>query len=221
MKIAEFAKELTEKCVAIGMDLEVTTVTKNNGVHKIGIRSSNATNGVSPVIYIEGLHRQWEEEHNWEIVVKEMEEAFQSKRNLNFDLQEFLNYERVKDRLMLKLIGYEKNSELLKDIPYQRVLDLALVCVLLVSQDDTENATILIHNNHLDSWNITKEELFQDAGISAPKISPAKIQTMQSILSEMYGEEIPLGDDAYDSDEQMPMYVISNQQKFLGASVLC
>ena len=47
-----------------------------------------------------------------------------------------------------------------KKIPHIKILDLAIIFNCLVDADETGNATILIYNQHLSLWNITKDDLY-------------------------------------------------------------
>ncbi len=60
----------------------------------------------------------------------------------------------------MKLINYERNRELLKRVPYYRFLDLAIVFLCLVESDSSGTATVLIHNEHLTYWGITRDDLY-------------------------------------------------------------
>lgn len=68
----------------------------------------------------------------------------------------------VSPLIKMKLINYEKNKELLEKVPHVRVPDLAVVFMAVLKSEYNDGfATILIHNSHLDFWNMTTEDLYE------------------------------------------------------------
>ena len=50
----------------------------------------------------------------------------------NIDISFFTEFKQLKDRIIFKLINYERNKELLSKVPHIRYLDLAIVFYLLL-----------------------------------------------------------------------------------------
>lgn len=86
---------------------------------------------------------------------------------------------------MFKLINYEQNKNLLQKIPHIKILDLAIIFNCLVDADETGNATILIYNQHLSLWNITKDDLYHLAMKNTPALLTYELRDMSDVLIEL------------------------------------
>lgn len=209
--------------------VRINDVTKNNGVVLSGITMLQDDNNISPTIY---LNKYYEAYENGDItlrcIVDEVLDTYErNKVNQSVDMRFFMNYERIKDRIIFKLIHAERNKELLKDIPHIRYLDFAIVFQCLISDEMFGNATIMIHNAHLKIWEITENELYEKAIKNTPVLQRYDIKTMKDVLCEMMlleemeGKEI-LNKNEYIEDLQdaTPMYVLSNRTRVQGASCI-
>ena len=65
----------------------------------------------------------------------------------------------MKDRIAYKLINAEDNAVLLSGVPHFRYLDLAVVFYIIVAESEEGQMTALIHDEHLNLWNITADDL--------------------------------------------------------------
>ena len=135
------------------------------------------------------------------------------------DISFFTDYDKVKSRVTMKLINYERNRELLKRVPYYRFLDLAIVFLCLVESDSSGTATVLIHNEHLTYWGITRDDLYALAMANTPQLLRYDLRSMTEVLRELFADEFadPAGSDLI---EPFPIYVLSNQHRLNGSSCI-
>lgn len=123
------------------------------------------------------------------------------------------NYDAVKDKLMIQLIGREGNEEMLRTIPHHPIEDTAIVYRLHVQDTEMGIASALVTNSMLEHYGITAEQLKQDAFTSAISHDPFEIKTMAEVLNELMGAEIIPKDE-------LPIYVASNKERIHGAGVI-
>lgn len=237
MEIMEFCqkvkKSLAEE-IGEGITLSVKQITKNNGVVLHGITISRDGMNVSPNIYMDGLYAAYEEGETFRAVMDEVRKIYmESKVEASVDMSFFLDYEKMKEKVVYKAIGYGRNKELLRQIPHILFLDMALVFYCHVPQKELGNATILVYNSHLKMWGVTKERLYWDAQNNTPRILPARILSMEDMMKEIcsvdrIGEET-LEDMEKAEEENVPdigfgkggkMFVLGNEKKLFGAAVM-
>ena len=140
------------------------------------------------------------------------------------DMQHFLDYEDVKQKIVYKLINTERNKELMEDIPHIEFLDLSIIFQCLISQGELGVASILIRNTHMDLWGVTVEDLYQAAKENTQELLPYVIKpvteilcdTMQSGIQEGVGYEQCMED----LDDNISMFVLSNRNMVAGASCM-
>lgn len=254
MDVKEFSlkmKDALQGYYGETVTVSLNEVTKNNGVRLQGISIMEKDRNISPTIYLNSIFEEYEEGTTFAACVRKITNVYEDSRtetNINMDF--FTDYGKVKEKLVYKLINFEKNQELLAQIPHITYLDLAIVFYCLVSHELIGNATVLIHHKHCKIWGITQEELYRQAGINTPRLLPYEIQNMEDVLRTILIDSLRreyAGVEAreYDNEEscqepseewfeqvadqmmgevageeRAPMYVLSNQSRILGAACI-
>ena len=108
-------------------------VMKNNGTELDGITIMEKDKNIAPTIYINSFYDRYREGVSLKAVVSEIIRIYnQNKNSININADYFENYENVRKTIVYKLVNYQKNKKLLEDVPYKRVLDLAVVFYCLI-----------------------------------------------------------------------------------------
>lgn len=216
-------------------------VKKNNGIELTGIVISRTGCNTSPTFYIDGsYHRDITEEE----VKREAERIYDQFRKAeikeDLDFSDFLDYRKVKERVVVKLINARKNKELLEEVPHKLFYDLALVVYYPVQEIPFEGkAAVLVYHTHRKQWGIDAEELLEAAIGNTPRLFPGKIESMDHVMKQIFAAEFgksfsneDLGKLGISEEEwtdflmmpgrksgkrTIPMYVLSNKQKLYGA----
>ncbi|SCX21225.1 hypothetical protein SAMN02910339_02953 [Lachnospiraceae bacterium YSD2013] len=140
-----------------------------------------------------------------------------------FNVEEFKNYEIMKEKLSMQIVPTERNAELLENIPHREIEDMSVVCRFVVSNDMTGMGSILVTNDILKSMNVTEEQLFNDAMVYAPDLRPSEIKGMADVLAELMGVDLSEIEGQFGevvSDSEIPMYVATTEDKTNGAGVI-
>lgn len=246
---ASVVKKLQEK---VGDDFKVFSdlVKKNNGIELTGIIVEEKNCNTSPTIYINDFYEDYKKGISLDEVIEALYEILNRNRFAkSVDLTNFSVYEKAKGQIAFKLINYEKNWELLKEIPHKVFYNLAVVFYYAVQEPPFYGkASILIQNSHLKNWGIDQEELYVRAMTNTPVMFPAKIENIEDVMigmlktgmkkeQEKSGREekvsLELMDDKWidallmklhkdmkEDEAGIPMYVLSNEQKLQGAACI-
>ena len=148
-----------------------------------------------------------------------------------FDTSNFTDFNKVKDNVCFRLVNLEANKELLESVPYQRVRNLAKIYYVDIENSEIGTGSILIRNEHLEMWGISKRELFKLADKNTEKNYPPAFANINKFIkkavADMFSElkesgEIPEEFELPDLDyiREYPMYVVTNNQRYYGASVM-
>lgn len=209
------------KC-AIGADYEAAykEVMKNNGVYLHAVVISRKGSNVSPAIYIDELYDDYEEGRSLGDIVYDILQVYQKNaREIRMDMEFFTHFDKVKDRVLYKLIHRESNQSLLMEVPFIEWNDLALVFYYSFEDERFGKATILIHNSHLNMWKITKPVLYENAQKNMLRLRPEEMLPIKQIIQEIMAKESSVY--AYPEEEtETAMYMLSNRDRLYGASAL-
>lgn len=211
-----------EKRAGENYRVKLNDVMKNNGVVLRGITLMQDDSNISPTIYLNPYYDAYENgDTTLGTVIDEVIDTYErNKINRSIDMKFFLNYETVRSRIIFKLINTEKNRELLRDVPYIPFHDLSIVFQCLVSEERFGNASILIHNVHLQLWKVNARELYECALENTPLLQGYELADMNTVLEEMKALGGMDDEEIEDMQQEVPMYVLSNKSRINGASCI-
>ena len=191
-------------------------ITRNNGVIYDGIMILESDLNISPLIYLAPYYDRYRKGDSVETICNDILECYQKYQpKQDFDSTLYTDYEKAKKRIIYRLVNYERNRELLKEIPHVRYLDFAIIFYCLLSVSSKEQAGILIYKHHLSFWNIDTDTLFSLARENTPKLLPIHIEDMAGVILSLMG---PTGLSL--ADLNCPMYILTNKYRTNGATVL-
>ncbi len=219
MNYSEFVCAIEERVrerVGDSTRVEIHKNTKNNGRKRVGLVIKEEGINIAPAIYLEEFYDKWTLADNLEGIVDEiMSIQNEVKLEQSFDSDFLKNYELVKEKLAFKVVHYEKNQNLLNELPHVKFLDLAIVFYVLVDENEKGIATMVVRNSHKNSWKVELSELYDDALKNAEVMLPSDFQPMTSVISELLVEE---KEGKSKNDESM--FVLSNRNRNLGAACI-
>lgn len=250
MEIKEFCEKIKEGLETFpGKEVTVTIhkIAKNNGIVLNSVVIAEKCRNISPNIYLDDLYQEYGKGKEMKAIVEEVMDIYKSSmRRKNMDMDFFLDYEKLRKRVAYKIIGRERNEELLKEIPHIIFLNLAIVFYCCVPEGELDRATILIYNNHLQMWGISEEKLFEDARANTIKILPPRLLSLEKMMEEVFVRDLKKefkvntdNQDEFIPDEEWfdraakqmlssvtncnecgGMFVLGNEYKLFGAAVI-
>lgn len=93
-----------------------------------------------------------------------------------------MDYGQIKDKLIVELVGADRNAEMLKQVPHTMVEDMAAVYKIRLESDESHQATAMITNEFLSALGVDVQQLHQDALENAAQINPAKVLGISELL---------------------------------------
>lgn len=199
--------------------ISIQDIIKNNDTHLDGLTILSENSNISPTIYLNYYYEQFLSNHSFSSVVEDILDSYhQNAPKENIDIRFFTDFDNVKNRIIFKLVNYDRNRELLTKVPHIKYLDLALVFNCFIESTPQNCATILIHYHHLTFWNISAEELYRLALKNTPELLPYQIQNMTEIVSDLFHDNFSeLFNQTFCTS---PMYVLSNITKLNGSGCI-
>lgn len=212
LDIADYSHALEEylkKSLPNGTKVERADIPKNNGVSLSGLLINERDAKKTVIINPSAYYREYWKGRSIADIGQEILAICRQASDV--DGIDFTDYEWIKGYLDLKAVNYEKNSEMLLEVPHIQYLDLAVVPYLRLDKVLNETTTIRICNGHLKLWGVSKEQLFQDAMEAVKQKNPPILRSMIETLEEL---------GAAGGKEDNPLYVLTNCSMSFGASGL-
>ncbi len=231
MSIGEFGHILSEQVKALmgeNFEVDYKEVLKNNGItyHALVIREKNRC--VAPTIYFDSFFDAYRNGVRMKDIAGQMVDMYNhymptEDQNMDF----FEDFSQVAGKLFFKVVNLKKNKRKLKDVPYRKLMDLAMVPLCRVKSRELGEGVITIENSHLATWEITEDELWENIGENAAATAPPKISGLMEVIEKATGiveeteleEELEIGiGNETRGDDLCGIYVVTNEAGTLGAS---
>lgn len=214
----------------LGPDLMIRLqrIPKNNGLVLDGLCIGKKGELISPAIYLNPYYEKYLSGIPLEEIFQEISALYQENQTLpGIEPEDLSCFQNLRNKIVYKLVNADSNRTMLESLPHIPFLDLAVVFYLLLDETETEQVTALIHNEHCSSWNLSVEELYQLAKENTSKLLPARIESIQEMMSEFaIGNSVPDGSRMYanelpgESPPLIPLYVLTNRRGINGSCCL-
>ena len=100
------------------LSVELCNNKKNNGIIRSGLVISEQRVNVSPTIYLEGYYEQYQSGSQVDELAKEVLNVYEKvKFDQSWEEPEIFNYEKIKNKIVFRLVQRSRNEEFLKEIP--------------------------------------------------------------------------------------------------------
>ena len=218
----EVMREKVARRLEDGYQVTVRKVDKNNGGVLTGLCIGAKEAPVSAAVYLECFYDRYLQggEGNGmaalaDEVMKMYEGQKQAEQALYAKVDEFSDYQKVKGRIMLKLINTKENEALLCEIPGVPFLDLTAVFYIWVDEDETGIMTAMVHNEHMEMWGVDVDTLYGAAKQNMRMGMPVHVRSLWGTLASIAGE-----DSMADCVGPCPFYVLTTENGVYGAAAL-
>lgn len=210
-------EELLVRC-PVGMEISFQTITRNNDVRLHGCLLRRNESHIAPTLYMENFYDLYKDG----LSVGETADAMlRICVNSLDDVREFdfapEDWESVRKMIGMKVLGYERNPELLQRVPYIRYEDLAVVFIFVLKEAGITGGVAVITSELSGLWGISAEELFAQARQSAPVLLEPVVSNIRNMIGDCPEEVEEIIDDP---ENAVDMYILTNKSQTYGASAL-
>lgn len=215
----ETVKERIEEHFDNTTKISITSVVKNNGVSFDCLIIAKEKGNIAPSIYLKECYEEYKRTLSIEgVISKIINSYYKSMREANFDVDEICQYNKIRGRIVYKLVNCKDNKEYLEDIVYDRILDLAKCYGLIFENNNGLNGMMLIKEEHIAMWKTTREDIVAAAEENTARILKPVYYKMTELLKS-YDPENENILDMLEGDYP-ELYVLTNNKKFNGAAVV-
>lgn len=158
----------------------------NNNTGYEGFLIQIADTQCYPVIACEQLERPLQNGNcSLEEVLDEIDMILEDRVDL--DASFFMDYEKIKSKLYIRLINKEQNVSMLEDAPHRDFLDLAITYRIGPIRTAKAEGNTLVTYPMFQDWGITEEELYKVAYENSFKKSP-QIVSMTKLMGQILAD---------------------------------
>jgi len=203
----------------VGYDFRVEKIVKNNDFSYDGVCIRSENGEIFPVIPFARLEKRYKEGKSMEAIVESFREAINSE--LKMDFYYVMEFENVKESIMLKVVNFDMNSGFLETVPHRRYLDLAVAYTVEMPDKENENKaySVMVSDKLMKVWGVTEEELYRIAQKNYFEKMPTVIRDIRAVILELMGIEVDEKDLPADGNEEN-MYMMSNRKNLNGAAAI-
>ena len=212
-----------------GGKVSISHIIKNNGMELDGLIIMMKDSNVSPTIYLNSFYDERCTGRPFDEIIDNIIEVYnENKDKVTICADFFMNFDNIKDKVVYKIINYDQNKKLLQKVPHKKILDLAVVFYCLIEQGELGNATALIYNTHMQTWNVDIDAIYEIAIENTPKLLKSNIKKMADIIKELFLQEHNFNEDEsldifnkIDGDDiSADMFVLTNISRINGAACM-
>lgn len=188
------------------IELREETVKKVNRTQKGILAISDP--GIGVVIYPDDFYPKYIQGSGIDGLAREAKEVIldsldkQKKDIMKKQVERVNDYEKIKEDIFPMVINYQKNQSYLKEIPHERVLNLAVIPVVSVSA----GAELKVTNKLMEHWGKTTQELISQAKNNSAEKNPVSVFTMNDLFGVPKAADTP------------EMYIVTNKERKYGAT---
>lgn len=219
-EFSDYIKQCFRELMGSDVRINIITVIGNNDCERDALIILEKDSTMSPSIYLKEYYEDYVKGVSMGEIIANIYGVYKRYHIQNdINAEFFYNYEKIKKSIVYKLVNKEKNKKMLQDIPHYDVLDLSVVFYFLINTESIQNATAMIHNEHLKMWNVSRDEIYRIATENTPRLLSYNIKSIDEILRK-YMEQSRMSEEYVTGGQAMHMEIMSQGQKDIKMYVL-
>lgn len=164
-------------------EVNVNKIIKNNGVELDGISIRRNGEKISPNLYLEGYYKSYQMGKPISSIMEDLADQYcKARKQKMFEVNDIMRFDAVQDKIVLRLVNYERNKEQLTNCPHKKYLDLAVTFRYAVEVNEDGVASSLLSNSEFENWGISQEVLYQVALRNTMKLFPHHIDYLSNTI---------------------------------------
>ena len=207
-------------------EIKLQEVEKNNGLKLTGITIPNGNQRIVPTVYLDSLYQEYINGKDVDSCVGDVAdmriEAQGKAEFFDMGVPDILDYEKMKDKLQMRICDKEWNTDRLADKVVTEHGDFAAYYAVNLEENGEGISSIPVTVSLMNEWGVSVEQIQADA-MMADRNRGVVLMNMNEIIKSMiFGEEPEnLLNEKLDIETMRePMFCLTNAQKMNGASLL-
>lgn len=139
--------------------------------------------------------------------------------NMHHKIGELTDYETAKSRLFMRLINYDRNADILQNVVYKTLDDIAfVVCAILDECEDNLISTKIL-KSMVKKWGKNEDDIFNEAIENTYHMSPPRFYMLEKMLlnNNYSGDSFMNSDDTFQLNDRFVGNLLSTTRQINGA----
>ena len=232
----EFCACVTEEVkrqLGDGYETTLRTVRKNNNIELKGLTIRCGDTNVMPAIYLDPFYEQYSEGRTMEHVVEDVIDVYRENR-VPWETEPDMSPAKIRASIQFRMVNRRMNEEEMATMPHLDFGDFSVGFQWVITTDDRRMGIVRITNEQSEEFGLDVEEMTELAIANTERVSPPRICRIEEVISEMLSEcssedfakhgkrpeEFGMPETMFGAEDDFPMYVLTNEQRNMGASAL-
>lgn len=133
--------------------------------------------------------------------------------------KELMDYDTAKSRLFVRLINYDRNADILRDVVHKTLGDIVFTVYAIVDENEFGIVSTKVLKSMVKKWDKNEDDIFNEAIKNTYYLTPPRIYKWEGVLcDESYaGESFMNDEDICDLDKSFSGNILSTTRKMNGA----
>lgn len=133
--------------------------------------------------------------------------------------KELMDYDTAKSRLFVRLINYDRNADILRDVVHKTLGDIVFTVYAIVDENEFGIVSTKVLKSMVKKWDKNEDDIFNEAIKNTYYLTPPRIYKREGVLcDESYaGESFMNDEDICDLDKSFNGNILSTTRKTNGA----
>lgn len=133
--------------------------------------------------------------------------------------KELIDYDTAKSRLFVRLINYDRNADILRDVVHKTLGDIVFTVYAIVDENEFGIVSTKVLKSMVKKWDKNEDDIFNEAIKNTYYLTPPRIYKWEGVLcDESYaGESFMNDEDICDLDKSFSGNILSTTRKTNGA----
>jgi len=229
MQFNEFADLAVQKMMVCfpKMEMHLQRVEKLQGQSYNALVVKSPDDEVGMTFNMDGFYRKWRDteaerdagcgDESLDVVFTDLAETIRraEPHPPMVDVEALRSYRKMRECLSMQLVPVKGNEEMLAKVPHKIYGDLAIVYRFVFPGSSMEEASVLLTHDLLLTYEVTEQQLEEDAFLICPANHPMVIKNMEEVLLGICPDAV--GDE---DGPKCDLWVISNNLGRNGASAV-
>lgn len=139
--------------------------------------------------------------------------------NMHHKIGELTDYETAKSRLFVRLINYDRNADILQNVVYKTLDDIAFVVYAILDEREGKLISTKILKSMVKKWGKNEDDIFNEAIENTYRMSPPRFYMLEKMLlnNNYSGDSFMNSDDTFQLNDRFVGNLLSTTRQINGA----